>query len=1021
MKLPSLACCLTLMVGMPLSSSTAIAQVTPDSSLHTQVESQGNVFNVTGGTTAGSNLFHSFSEFSIPSGSEAFFNNSPDLNNIISRVTGGNLSDIQGSIRSAGTANFFLINPAGIVFGESAALNVGGSFFATTGDHLLFADGIPFDATTATPPPLLSMSVPAGLQTGINPGSIINRSRTPNAMGEVRGLQVQPTQALVLVGGEVQMEGGFLNSISGSVNVGSVGSNGTVLFAPTATGLSLDYSGAPEFRNITLSNQAGIDTSGPRSGGIELQGDVLRLTGDSSILGVTVGEIDGAPITLGGREIRVDQGSSIQTATTGTGTGANIILQSSDLIELIGLGPELLLGDGVGQLFDQTQTQETVTDLITTATLGDGNSGNVTLMTRQLNVLNGGFLGSSTAGSGAAGSLMIRASEGVQLSEAVVAAVAFVNSAGNGGDIVIEAPNIILRDGTIISGTTIGSGRGGDITITADRLELSDSRTMLPPTPPVETIRIALLTGINSATLGPGQAGDITITAPIIELSSGANISTNSVVDFTEFAGPSGRITINASEHLLLQGVSREDGFPSRINSATDTRSPANDITLNVGQLLLRDGGAIESGTSGTMAAGQILINATDRVEVTGSGFSSFFQMSRPSSISSASFSAPTNPFPASGDAGDVIITAPTIFLGDGGLITVSSTALGGAGNLDLTTDSLLLEQGGSINGSTAGGDGGQLFIRVGDRLSLNGQSEITSTVGTDAVGQSGDIQISADSLFLNDSVIAANSQSPNSQGGSISIDLAGALESNNSRIEATTISTNGGDIQLRANESFILRNNSLISTTAGVEGTGQGDGGNIQISSPVGVAFPSENSDITANAFTGDGGSIQIQADTILGLQPRSSLTAFSDITASSEFGLSGEITITDFTVEPDRGLLGALPTLLDASQIVVLGCSDTEDNQFVATGRGGIPPNPSQLVESDRPWQDLRDLSGFQQAVGSGDRSRSFAPTAPVEWPLEARGWQQTDSGATVLSAAMSSSDPTFQASNRKCLAKS
>ena len=192
-------------------------------------------------------------------------------------------------------------------------------------------------------------------------------------------------------------------------------------------------------------------------------------------------------------------------------------------------------------------------------------------------------------------------------------------------------------------------------------------------------------------------------------------------------------------------------------------------------------------------------------------------------------------------------------------------------------------------------------------------------------------------------------------------------------------------------------------------------------MTTPLLVGFPTEDSDITANAFTGDGGSIQIQADTILGLQPRSSPTAFSDITASSEFGLSGEITITDFTVEPDRGLLGALPTLLDASQIVVLGCSDTEDNQFVATGRGGIPPNPSQLVESDRPWQDLRDLSGFQQAVGSGDRSRSFAPTAPVEWPLEARGWQQTDSGATVLSAALSSSDPTLQASNRKCLAKS
>ena len=1011
-----------MVVGMPLSSGIAIAQVTPDSSLNTQVESQDNIFNITGGTTAGNNLFHSFSGFSIPQGSEAFFNNSPGLNNIISRVTGGNLSDIQGSIRSAGTANFFLINPAGIVFGESASLNVGGSFFATTGDRLLFADGIPFDATTATPPPLLSMSVPAGLQTGINPGSIINRSRTPNAMGEVRGLQVQPTQALVLVGGEVQMEGGFLNSISGSVNVGSVGSNGTVLFAPTATGLSLDYSGATEFRNITFSNQAGIDTSGPRSGGIELQGDVLQFTGGSTVTAATIGEFDGGAIALTGRQILVNGDSSILTATTGTGRGADITVQASEMIELAGESYERLLQSILSDLSDQIPAVD-ASQVITTATTGDGDSGSVTLMTQQLRLLDGVALGSSTNGAGDAGDLIIRTSESFEAVGSLLGSVATAGptSTGDGGNVVIETPNLVLRDGTLISGTTTAGGQGGNISITADRVELSDSRTTLPPVPPIEVLINTRLTGINSVTLSPARAGDITINARIVELSNGANIRTNSVVNFTEFAGPSGRITINASDYLLVQGVSPEAGLPTIINTGTDTRSPANDITLNVGQLLVRDGGILESGTSGTMAGGQILINATDRIEVTGSGFSPFFQQSRPSSITSASFSEPTNPFPASGDAGNIIITAPTIFLGDGGLIAVSSTALGGSGNLDLTTDSLQLNQGGSINGSTAGGDGGQLFIRVGDRLSLTDQSEITSTAGTDAVGQSGNIEISADSLSLNNSVIAANSQSPNSQGGSISIALEDGFESNNGRIEATTVSTNGGDIQLRANRSFVLRNNSLISTTAGVEGTGGGDGGNIQISSPVVVAFPTENSDITANAFTGDGGSIQIQADTILGLQPRSSPTAFSDITASSEFGLSGEITITDFTVEPDRGLLGALPTLLDASQIVVLGCSDTEDNQFVATGRGGIPPNPSQLVESDRPWQDLRDLSGFQQAVGSGDRSRSFAPTAPVEWPLEARGWQQTDSGATVLSAAMSSSDPTLQASNRKCLAKS
>jgi large exoprotein involved in heme utilization and adhesion len=265
------------------------------------------------------------------------------------------------------------------------------------------------------------------------------------------------------------------------------------------------------------------------------------------------------------------------------------------------------------------------------------------------------------------------------------------------------------------------------------------------------------------------------------------------------------------------------------------------------------------------------------------------------------------------------------------------------------------------------------LTITTGQLQVLDG-AEVTVSAPE---GQAGDLTVTADSIRLD------------SQG----------------KLTAVTGVENGGNINLLDLDLLLMRRNSLISA----EALGTANGGNITINAKDGfvVAVPSENSDIVANAFKGNGGNINITTQGIYGLEYRPKLTAFSDINASSQFGVNGTVEINTPGIDPNTGLINlpAEPVEPQVASGCTAGASQNQ-SRFVVTGRGGLPLNPREAFNSDTVRVDWVTLNP------SSDNRRSQTvtkPTIPTPAPIvEATGWVINDKGEIILTASPPTATP-------------
>jgi filamentous hemagglutinin family protein len=754
--------------------TVAKAQITPDNSLGAQpsvvtpnVQINGTPSDrIDGGAIRGDNLFHSFQEFNVNAGRGAYFFNPQGIANILTRVTGGNVSNIQGVLGVLGNANLFFINPNGIVFGPNARLDVGGSFLGSTANSLIFKNGFEFSATNPQAPPLLTINVPIGLGFRNNPGNITTQSTTTD---EYARLQVPEGNSLTLVGGNVILNRPDLLAPGGRVELGGLSAPGTVGINGDG---SLSFPVGVQRADVSLINNAGVVVSSSGGGGsIVVNARNLDISGGS---GLYAG---------------IRQGSGSAGSQAG-----DITLDATGDIKVV----------GKSYVFNDVLEQAV------------GNGGSINITTDSLSLTDGAQLSASTFGQGNTGNVSVRASGAVELagSNTIIFSTVEAGGVGNGGDINIKAATLLLKDGAelqtlvrqasdtqpagkgdagnvtvdvtgsvtiagvkdefpsgIFSQVEGGVGNAGDITIFSGSLSLTDgarlsARTFGQGDAGSVSVQASGAVELGSNTRifstveagGVGNGGDINIKAATLSLKDGAQLQTlvrEASGNQPAGRGNAGNVSVDVTGSVTIAGVGGK--FPSAIGSIVGTGAVGNggDIKISSGSFSLTDGAILAASTLGQGNAGNVSVRASGAVEL-GSNTGIF------STVEST----------GKGNGGNININAPKVSLNDRAQVTASSNGNGAAGDIEVLARSIRLDNGSIIKADTVG-EQGNITLNARDYVLLRHESKITTNATGLATG--GNITINAGNLVAfpsENSDITANAI--NGSGGKITINTQG-------------------------------------------------------------------------------------------------------------------------------------------------------------------------------------------------------------------------------------------------------
>ncbi|MEX0271684.1 filamentous hemagglutinin N-terminal domain-containing protein [Leptolyngbyaceae cyanobacterium UHCC 1019] len=535
------------------------------------------------GQTVGNNLFHSFNRFNLSNGESAVFQSGGTIRNILSRVTGGNASLIDGLIQTQSTnVNLFLINPQGIIFGSNAKLDIGGtggrgSFVATTTDSLVWGNDPTRQFNARTPGGADSLLTLVGDPSGF----LVGQTR-PGAIA-VNGsqLNVFPNQRLLFLGGDFTQTNGRLSAQGGQVEIAAIAGSGTVglnLENPAEFGFAIPRSMQ---RADVLINSGIISTSArdTESGDISIQAKTITVTNSSRLFAETAGAGNAGDIYLFASDsIEVSNQSTLQSIVRsgGVGDGGVVFLRAPGTVSILnGSGLFSVIDEGGSGKFGANGFAGNVFDAVL-GRAGKPIVGSVFIAAGSILLSNGSVLNASTAGSGNAGAVLAVAQDSITITNgSAIGSIVLPTANGSAGGVILGASSILIDASSSLTTSTFGNGDAGLIlAIASDRITIDGNRS---------GIFSAVAPGIDQA------AGGIVIGAKVLELQNGARISVDNAG-----SGTAGDIFITGLGVYLNRGA--------RISAITKSGQGGN-IQLQVGVLILNNTSNIST-EAGTDQAG---------------------------------------------------------------------------------------------------------------------------------------------------------------------------------------------------------------------------------------------------------------------------------------------------------------------------------------------------------------------------------------------------------------------------------